>query len=118
MQHFTEEGEGDAQEEEERAGSARLQRGSAGRDVGTLESRRVDEGDRTGVRQGRRVAALRYTCSGSYGHGGAYRTFTWADPEKDMISILLYQRSNGGGDMADEINAFLQLAAAAIESGL
>lgn len=61
------------------------------------------------------VAALRYTSVGSYGHGGAYRTFTWADPEKDMISILLYQRSNGGGDMADEINAFLQLAAAAIE---
>jgi CubicO group peptidase (beta-lactamase class C family) len=61
------------------------------------------------------VAALRYTSVGSYGHGGAYRTFTWADPEKDLISILLFQRSNGGGDMADEINAFLQLAAAAIE---
>ena len=29
MQHFTEEGEVDAQEEEERAGSARLHRGSA-----------------------------------------------------------------------------------------
>jgi CubicO group peptidase (beta-lactamase class C family) len=61
------------------------------------------------------VGALRYTSIGSYGHGGAYRTFTWADPEKDLISILFFQRSNGGGDMADEINAFLQLAAAAIE---
>ncbi|MDA0207594.1 MAG: serine hydrolase [Acidobacteria bacterium] len=61
------------------------------------------------------VAALRYTSIGSYGHGGAYRTFTWADPDKDLIAILFYQRSNGGGDMADEINAFLQLAAAAIE---
>ncbi len=61
------------------------------------------------------VGALRYTSIGSYGHGGAYRTYTWADPEKDMITILLYQRSNGGGDMADEISAFLQLAAAAIE---
>lgn len=61
------------------------------------------------------VAALRYTSIGSFGHGGAYRTYTWADPEKDLISILFFQRSNGGGDMADEINAFLQLAAAAIE---
>ena len=61
------------------------------------------------------VAAMRYTSIGSFGHGGAYRTFTWADPEKDMISVLLFQRSNVGGDLADEINAFLQLAAAAIE---
>ena len=61
------------------------------------------------------VGALRYTAVGSFGHGGAYRTFTWADPEKDLISIILFQRSNVGGDMADEINAFLQLAAAAIE---
>jgi CubicO group peptidase (beta-lactamase class C family) len=61
------------------------------------------------------VGVLRYTSVGSYGHAGAYRTHAWADPEKDMITILFYQRSNGGGDMADEINAFLQLSAAAIE---
>ncbi len=51
------------------------------------------------------VGALRYTSIGSYGHGGAYRTHTWADPEKDMITIVFYQRSNGGGDCADEISA-------------
>ena len=61
------------------------------------------------------VGALRYTSVGSYGHGGAYRTFTWADPDKDLVSIILFQRTNGGGDMADEISAFLQLAAAAVE---
>lgn len=61
------------------------------------------------------IGALRYTAIGSFGHGGAYRTFTWADPEKDLISIVLYQRSNVGGDMADEISAFLQMAAATIE---
>jgi len=61
------------------------------------------------------VGALRYTAVGSFGHGGAYRTFTWADPDKDLISIILFQRSNVGGDMADEISAFLQMAAAAIE---
>lgn len=61
------------------------------------------------------VGALRYTGIGSFGHGGAYRTFTWADPDKDLISIVLFQRQNVGGDMADEISAFLQMAAAAIE---
>lgn len=61
------------------------------------------------------VAALRYTSIGSFGHGGAYRTFTWADPEKDLILVLLFQRTNGGGDLADEINAFVQMAAAAID---
>jgi hypothetical protein len=55
MQHFTEVGEADAQEEEEGAGSARLHRGPARGDVGKLGRRGVDEGDRTRVWQGRRV---------------------------------------------------------------
>ena len=37
------------------------------------------------------------------------------DPAKDMFCVLLMQRTNEGGDIADEINAFLAMAAAAIE---
>lgn len=51
---------------------------------------------------------------GSYGHGGAYRTYAQVDPARDMFTVLLYQRTNGGGDMADEITAFLTMAAAAV----
>jgi CubicO group peptidase (beta-lactamase class C family) len=55
-------------------------------------------------------------CSvGSFGHGGAYRTYSWADPAKDMVRVIMLQRTNVGGDQADEINAFLAMAAAAIE---
>jgi CubicO group peptidase (beta-lactamase class C family) len=64
------------------------------------------------VREARGMFRL---CSiGSYGHGGAYRTYGWVDPAKDMIRILMMHRTNGGGDQADEINSFLAMAAAAI----
>lgn len=58
---------------------------------------------------------FRLSSIGSFGHGGAFRTYAWVDPAKDMVSIILLQRTNGGGDVADEINAFLAMAAAAIE---
>lgn len=58
---------------------------------------------------------FRLNSIGTYGHGGAYRTFGWVDPAKDMFGILLFQRTNGGGDLADEITAFMTMAAAAIE---
>jgi CubicO group peptidase (beta-lactamase class C family) len=54
-------------------------------------------------------------CSiGSFGHGGAYRTYGWVDPAMDMIRIIMLQRTNGGGDIADETNAFLAMAGAAM----
>jgi len=59
--------------------------------------------------------SFRLSSVGSFGHGGAYRTYGWIDPAKDMFCILLMQRTNEGGDIADEINAFLAMAAAAIE---
>jgi hypothetical protein len=37
------------------------------------------------------------------------------DPAKDLVGIILMQRTNGGGDVADEINSFMAMAAAAIE---
>jgi CubicO group peptidase (beta-lactamase class C family) len=61
------------------------------------------------------AGTLRLTSIGSFGHGGAYRTFGWVDPAKDMLEVIMYQRTNGGGDLAHEINSFLALAAAAIE---
>jgi len=58
--------------------------------------------------------AFRLSSVGSFGHGGAWRTYGWVDPAKDMFTILLMQRTNDGGDIADEINAFLAMSTAAI----
>ena len=57
---------------------------------------------------------FRLNSIGSYGHGGAYRTYGWVDPAKDLVTVLMLQRTNGGGDVADEINAFLAMANAAV----
>ena len=61
------------------------------------------------------VGTYRYHSVGSYIKGGAYRTFGWVDPVKDLVGIIFMQRNNGGGDVADEINSFAAMAAAAIE---
>src|ERR1700722_9528934 len=45
---------------------------------------------------------------GTYGHGGAFGTQGWIDPNNDLISILLIQRSDAGaGSMT---NVFLNMA--------
>jgi CubicO group peptidase (beta-lactamase class C family) len=51
---------------------------------------------------------------GTYGHGGAWRTYAFVDPVKKLIGILLFQKIGGGGDVAPEINAFIQMANAAL----
>ena len=51
----------------------------------------------------------------TFGHGGAYRTYGWVDPAKDIVGVIMLQRTNGGGDVADEINSFMAMAGAAIE---
>ena len=61
------------------------------------------------------LGTYRYNSIGSYVKGGAYRTYVSVDPAKDLAGIILMQRTNGGGDTADEINSFLAMAAAAIE---
>ena len=58
---------------------------------------------------------LRYNSIGSYLKGGAYRTYGWVDPAKDLIGIIMMQRTNGGGDIADEFNSILAIAAGSIE---
>jgi CubicO group peptidase (beta-lactamase class C family) len=61
------------------------------------------------------LGTYRYNSIGSFVKGGAYRTYGFVDPAKDLVGIILMQRTNGGGDVADEINSFLAMAAAAIE---
>ena len=61
------------------------------------------------------LSMLRLNSKGTFSHGGAYRTYGWVDPGKDMLGVLMLQRTNGGGDVADEINSFLAMSAAAIE---
>jgi CubicO group peptidase (beta-lactamase class C family) len=58
---------------------------------------------------------FRYSSIGTLEKGGAYRTYEFIDPAKDLIGILMLQRTNGGGDVADEINTFMAMATAAIE---
>ena len=58
---------------------------------------------------------FRYNSVGSYVKGGAFRTYEWVDPEKDLVGIFMMQLTNGGGDTADEINSFMAMSAAAIE---
>ncbi len=58
---------------------------------------------------------FRYNSVGSYVKGGAFRTYEFVDPEKDLVGVFMMQLTNGGGDTADEINSFMAISAAAIE---
>ena len=53
---------------------------------------------------------------GAFGHGGAYATQSWADPKKDLILILMIQRTGfPNGDDSPVRRAFQEAAAAAIK---
>jgi CubicO group peptidase (beta-lactamase class C family) len=53
---------------------------------------------------------------GSFGHGGAYGTQAWIDPEKKRIYILMVQRADFPNSDASEVRrAFQQAAAAALD---
>ncbi len=49
---------------------------------------------------------------GDYGHGGAFGTQGWIDPNHGLIRIMLIQRSNGGTDSLRDV--FMTMAAAAM----
>src|SRR5260370_14858827 len=57
---------------------------------------------------------FRLNSLGTFGHGGAYRTYGWVDPAKDMIGVILLQRTNGGGARPDQVHSFMALGAGAI----
>jgi CubicO group peptidase (beta-lactamase class C family) len=50
---------------------------------------------------------------GTYGHGGAFGTQGWIDPQNGLISILLIQRADGGTDSLR--NVFLNMAEASVD---
>jgi len=49
---------------------------------------------------------------GSYGHGGAFGTQGWIDPNNQLISIMLIQRADGGTESMTRI--FLNMAEASV----
>jgi CubicO group peptidase (beta-lactamase class C family) len=54
--------------------------------------------------------------AGTFGHGGAFGTQSWADPSREMIFILMVARQNFGNSDASDIRAdFQKLAVEAIK---
>ena len=54
--------------------------------------------------------------AGTFGHGGAFGTQSWADPARDMIFILMVARQNfGSGDGSDIRAEFQKLAVEAVK---
>lgn len=52
---------------------------------------------------------------GTFGHGGAYGTQSWADPGKDIILVLMIQRAKlPNGDASDMRRVFQQTAVEAL----
>ncbi len=49
---------------------------------------------------------------GTYGHGGAFGTQGWIDPNNDLISILLIQRSDEGAESMTSV--FLNMAESSV----
>jgi CubicO group peptidase (beta-lactamase class C family) len=57
---------------------------------------------------------FRFQSIGTFTHGGAWQTYYFVDPRKELVGVLLMQRQGGGGDTSDEFNAFVAMASAAI----
>jgi CubicO group peptidase (beta-lactamase class C family) len=49
---------------------------------------------------------------GTFGHGGAYGTQAWIDPDKKRVYILMVQRANFANSDASEVRRAFQEAAA------
>jgi CubicO group peptidase (beta-lactamase class C family) len=63
------------------------------------------------VKQPQGVTAM--LSPGTFGHGGAYATQSWADPKKDLIYILMIQRTGfPNGDNSPVRKTFQETAAA------
>lgn len=56
----------------------------------------------------------RHLMPGTYGHGGAWGTQAWVDPQRKLIFILMIQRSGfGNSDASDVRDAFTEAALSA-----
>ena len=62
------------------------------------------------VRQPQGITAM--LSAGTCGHGGAYGTQAWIDPVKQVIYVLMVQRSNFPNSDASEVRRAFQSAAA------
>lgn len=60
---------------------------------------------------------FRLNSIGTYGHGGLWQTYGWVDPKKELVGVILMQRLSSDGDLADEFNAFMTMAAVAMIEG-
>jgi len=58
---------------------------------------------------------FRYNSIGTFVKGGAYRTYEFVDPTRDLAGVIMMQRTNGGADASDETNAFIAISTAAVE---
>lgn len=68
------------------------------------------------VREPRGITAM--LSPGSFGHGGAYGTQAWIDPERKRAYLLLVQRSNFPNSDASEVRkGFQEAAAAGLDKG-
>ena len=61
------------------------------------------------VRQPQGITAM--LSAGTFGHGGAYGTQAWIDPVKQVIYVLMVQRSNFPNSDASEVRGAFQAAA-------
>jgi CubicO group peptidase (beta-lactamase class C family) len=62
-----------------------------------------------------KMAANRVLTAGSFGHGGAFSTQSWADPARNLIRILMFQRDGKGNPDNSDVRIAFQEAA---ETGL
>ena len=57
---------------------------------------------------------FRLNSIGTFGHGGLFKTYGFVDPAKELVGLILMQRLSDDGDMGEEFNAFMAMAAAAV----
>jgi CubicO group peptidase (beta-lactamase class C family) len=61
------------------------------------------------------VGIMRMMSPGTFGHGGAYGTQSWADPKKDLILVLMVQRAKlPNADASPMRDSFQDAAASAM----
>ncbi len=59
-----------------------------------------------------KMAANSVLSPGSFGHGGAFSTASWADPNKNLIWVLMFQRDGKGNPDNSDVRIAFQEAAA------
>jgi CubicO group peptidase (beta-lactamase class C family) len=58
-----------------------------------------------------KMAANSVLPAGSFGHGGAFSTQSWADPTRNLIWIVMFQRDGKGNPDNSDVRIAFQEAA-------